>query len=253
MGKQICECCMGGHEGPCCPGWFRNSETNQIERCDDCKVFATDDAAARHASAPFFCQTEGHETYHAAVKIPLMDRAAPGDDFEYFCFDCARKLDLIKVKLVSPALYAFQYSEITTPHGTFKVGDSVRPTVWANHPDMTIVSLYAMPSGAVSVTLASQRDGNKADTRTVNETQIRKPDTEVKLRVHFDACYDGTCLVCRGVEPDADTTLAALLDTATNGLELFATDVADLRALTVGASRLVVGLRTAPCRVERTA
>ncbi len=40
-------CCFGHaeHDGACCDGYFFNEETNEVERCDDCKKFADDDAA----------------------------------------------------------------------------------------------------------------------------------------------------------------------------------------------------------------
>lgn len=249
---------MGGHEGACCPGWFRNGETNEIERCDACAVFETDEDAIRHvggenfqkdkAAGAFFCQTEGHETYRAVVKIPLMDRAAPGDDFDYYCFECACRFGHVCVEYIGSAMAVDLYREVATKHGTFVVGDTVRATTWYGR-DLRIASLYQYASGAWNVMLEDTA-GAKGFCR---ETQLRKLDTEVKLRVHFDACEDHCCRVCRGVEPDADTTLAALLDTATNGLELSPEDIPDLRALGVGQSCLIAGLRTAQCRVERIA
>jgi hypothetical protein len=45
-------CCYGAaHEDACCPGYFRNAETNEIERCDECKRFESDDAAVAHLEA----------------------------------------------------------------------------------------------------------------------------------------------------------------------------------------------------------
>jgi hypothetical protein len=49
---EKCCCCAACHDGPrdayCCPGWFVNAETNEIERCDECALFATDDDAIAH-------------------------------------------------------------------------------------------------------------------------------------------------------------------------------------------------------------
>jgi hypothetical protein len=43
-------CCYGApHEGNCCPGWFENEETHEIERCDGCKLFDSDDEAKQAA------------------------------------------------------------------------------------------------------------------------------------------------------------------------------------------------------------
>lgn len=49
--QVMSECCCSGtnHEGPCCKGWFLNVETNKVERCDECNVFANDDEAAKAA------------------------------------------------------------------------------------------------------------------------------------------------------------------------------------------------------------
>ena len=196
----------------------------------------------------FFCQTEGHATHPAVAKIPCTDGAAPGDDFDYLCFECACRFGYVHVEYTEPAMAVDLYREIATKHGTFVVGDSVRATSWRGR-DLRFASLYQYASGAWNVTLEDSA-GAKYHCR---ETQLRKLDTEVKLRVHFDACEDHCCRVCRGVEPDADTTLAALLDTATNGLELSPEDVSGLRWLGVGQSCLIAGLRTAQCRVERTA
>lgn len=196
----------------------------------------------------FFCQTEGHSTHPAVAKIPCTDRAAPGDDFDYLCFECACGFGYVRVEYVGPAMAIGAYREVATKHGTFIVGDTVRATAWYGR-DLRIASLYQYASDTWNVTLEDTA-GAKCFCR---ETQLRKLDTEVKLRVHFDACEDHCCRVCRGVEPDADTTLAALLDTATNGLELSPEDVSGLRWLGVGQSCLIAGLRTAQCRVERTA
>ena len=196
----------------------------------------------------FFCQTEGHSTHPAVAKIPCTDGAAPGDDFDYLCFECACRFGYVHVEYTEPAMAVDLYREIATKHGTFVVGDSVRATSWRGR-DLRFASLYQYASGAWNVTLEDSA-GAKYHCR---ETHLRKLDTEVKLRVHFDACEDHCCRACRGVEPDADTTLAALLDTATNGLELSPEDVSGLRWLGVGQSCLIAGLRTAQCRVERTA
>lgn len=49
--KPECTCCQGaGHAGPCCPGWLHMEEPREIQRCDDCGTYETDeDAAAAHA------------------------------------------------------------------------------------------------------------------------------------------------------------------------------------------------------------
>ena len=39
-------CCYGKHVGPCCPGYFHDSATGEIERCDECAIFPDDIAAA---------------------------------------------------------------------------------------------------------------------------------------------------------------------------------------------------------------
>ena len=45
-------CCAGcGHDRHtvyCCPGWFINSETGRVERCDECAVFGSDEMAVKH-------------------------------------------------------------------------------------------------------------------------------------------------------------------------------------------------------------
>lgn len=39
---------MADCDDPRCPGWFVNAETFQIERCDTCQQFDSDEAAAQH-------------------------------------------------------------------------------------------------------------------------------------------------------------------------------------------------------------
>jgi hypothetical protein len=39
-----------GHEGTSCPGYFRCSDTQVIQRCDDCAIFAGDDDAEDYLS-----------------------------------------------------------------------------------------------------------------------------------------------------------------------------------------------------------
>jgi hypothetical protein len=49
---ESCACCYGAdHEGPCCPGWFLNAETHEVERCDECKLFESDKDAQAEAAA----------------------------------------------------------------------------------------------------------------------------------------------------------------------------------------------------------
>ena len=44
-------CCAGhGHRGTCCPGYFRNSENDKIERCDECAIFSCDEDAEDYLS-----------------------------------------------------------------------------------------------------------------------------------------------------------------------------------------------------------
>lgn len=44
-----CACCYGAHVGPCCPGWghFESSRGDEVEACDECRIFPNDDAARR--------------------------------------------------------------------------------------------------------------------------------------------------------------------------------------------------------------
>jgi len=50
--SRACDCCRGeGHKGACCPGYFRNAETREIERCDECAIYPNDEAAAVAARA----------------------------------------------------------------------------------------------------------------------------------------------------------------------------------------------------------
>lgn len=52
-------CCVGGEHVAHCPGWFVNDETGELERCDECAVFAGDDDVTEFVGAPVVEEVAG--------------------------------------------------------------------------------------------------------------------------------------------------------------------------------------------------
>jgi hypothetical protein len=65
-------------DSPGCPGFFVNSESLAVERCDTCKIFESDDAAAAAADAltrlglRALARRPRHELDFAATLAPLV-------------------------------------------------------------------------------------------------------------------------------------------------------------------------------------
>jgi len=188
----------------------------------------------------FFCQTEGHATHPAVAKIPCTDGAAPGDDFDYYCFDCALRFGHIKAESIGEGMFVARYGQCTTKHGTFAVGDVIR--IARGLARVRITHIEQTPSGTMLVSYKDEYGG--ADTTPAS--RVRKLDAEIKLRLWSGD--DGL-----RTKPLSETTLPKLIEDNGGEYALGLDVVRDIRALGISESALTGGGARQEVVIERIA